>query len=263
MSAVTDYEPELGPNVTAAVVPAVPRPPRRRDNVLAILLAASLAVHLTVFLPSLLGMGKDKETATPREIPIELVQLPPKPAEKPKPPPQAAKPQQPKQQPKQQAAQRKPQPPKQDAQKKPEPPKPAQKPKQEAQKKAEPPKPQKPAQKSVADRMRSLLPISSGALAMPGASADGTDSVSYEDLVLSKVAKAKDDERHKGDPAQATVAFLLDDKGGVAAVMITQASGNPWLDDEAIAMIKRGAPYPPPPPGAKRDFQVTLSLHRV
>lgn len=211
----------------------------RRERVLPLFIGLSLTVHATVFLPSFFHQ-KEKETAR-QEIPVEVVQLPPA-AEKPK--PAAPKPPAPKTQ---QTAQ-KPQP-------KPEP-KTASKPQ---------PKPQvaqKPPQQSGEERMKNLLgPMP--AIALPGATTNGDESVVYSQLVLSKVAKAKKQGRYNGIPGAASVAFSLGDAGDVRDVHIVRASGDPTLDEEAIAMVKRGSPYPPPPPGGRRDYAITLRFQAL
>ena len=239
--------------VESLVGPIAPRPVARRDRVLPILIIASLVVHATVMLPSLLGPG-ETSPVPPHEIPVEIVQLSPKPAEKPKP---AAQPQPP---PRAKAAERP------NVQAKADPPKPAPKPKQVAQKPPPKPSPQKVAAKqpqpkpepaSTSQRLQDLLgPMP--AVALPGVAADGTEGVSYTRLVLSQVAKAKKEGRYQGVPGAASVAFTLGDAGEVATVAIVRPSGDPNLDEEAIAMIKRGAPYPAPPPGGRRDYTITL-----
>lgn len=116
---------------------------------------------------------------------------------------------------------------------------------------------------SPMERMRTLLgepPLGLGAAALPGESEAGTEAASYKQLVLSRVAKAKKEGRYRGIPGYATVAFLIDDKGSVATSKIERESGDPSLDKEAIDMISRGAPYPPPPPGAQRSFVLTLQF---
>lgn len=238
--------------VAAATAPRlVPRDAPRRDRALPIIIVVSLLVHATALL---LFVGRaDRSPAPPREIPIELVQLP-------KPPPPAANP-----------APKQPPSPKQAHS---VPPKPAEKPAARSEKPAPRPAP-KPAEKSaakpkaqearprqsVADRMQALIgPTSLGmpAVAMPGEAADGTDAVSYSQLVLSRIAKAKREGRHQGVPGYSSVAFSLGIAGQVVSASIVGSSGDPALDEEAIAMVHRGEPFPPPPVGGQRDYAITL-----
>jgi len=101
------------------------------------------------------------------------------------------------------------------------------------------------------------------AIAMPGAADDGTEMVSYHQLVLSKVAKAKKEGRYSGIPGTATVSFSLGDGGEVVRCDVIIKSVDPALDAETVAMVHRGAPYPPPPPGAQRDYVITLRFQAL
>lgn len=138
--------------------------------------------------------------------------------------------------------------------------------------KAEPlkPQPQKAAtppesQAQVAERMRRLLgqPQSLDPGALPGESANGTEGATYEQLVMSRLTKALSMERRAGRPGYATVTFVLGEQGEVVSVDLARPSGDPLLDTEATAVVKRGAPYPTPPAGAKRSFTVTLQSRPV
>ena len=121
----------------------------------------------------------------------------------------------------------------------------------------------KPAesQAQVDSRMRRLLglpPSSLDPVALPGESADGTEGATYEQLVMSRLTKAVSTDRHPGRPGFATVTFVLGDHGDVVSAVLDRPSGDPILDNEAIEVVRRGAPYPTAPAGAKREFTVTL-----
>lgn len=240
---MADLADEAAPVVEGTLTPTMPRLASSRDRVLPIFIVASLIVHATVMLPSLVRDITDKVAPPPKEIPVEIVQEVPK-SSAPKPPPskpqKVAQQEAPKPQPKPQPP--KPQPPKPQPLK-PQPPKAAAK--------------QQPRAENVAERLEQLLgPMP--AIALPSASAVGSDEVSYAQLVLSKVAKAKKEGRYQGTPGATSVAFSIGDAGEVVSVAIVRPSGDQSLDDEAIAMVKRGAPYPPPPPGGRRDYAITL-----
>ncbi len=96
------------------------------------------------------------------------------------------------------------------------------------------------------------------AVALPGASDTGTEAVSYQQLVLSQVAKAKKQGRHMGVPGYAGVRFRVAEDGSLEMVKLVVSSGDPTLDIEAEAMIRRAAPFPKPPPGGRRDYGITL-----
>ena len=126
----------------------------------------------------------------------------------------------------------------------------------------------KPAetQEQVDARMRSLLglpPRSLDHAALPGESADGTEGASYEQLVMSRLTKAVSMDRHPGRPGYATVTFVLGEHGEVDSVVLNRPSGDPLLDSEATEVVRRGAPYPVAPAGAKREFTVTLQSKPV
>jgi protein TonB len=78
-------------------------------------------------------------------------------------------------------------------------------------------------------------------------------------------------ERHKRYPPQARgkvgearLAFSIDRGGRVLTSRIVRSSGSPALDEEALALIKRAAPLPPPPAGVPDDrlsFVVPIRYH--
>lgn len=259
-----------------ARAPLLPRLTPSRDHVLPILIALSFAVHATVILPSLLRDGARPPPPVPKEVPVEVVQLPPKPAEKPKPQAKPAPPAQPKTEPSAKQQQIKPaQETKAKAAPKPPPARAAahrQGPRpraQRAQPRASDAKPQQdrqsskdqPQQADGAERMRQLLgPIPPGmdAIALPGTSAEGSIQASYAQLVLSQVAKAKKEGKFHGTPGAASVSFVVGDNGELTSVQIVRPSGDASLDEEAVAMVRRAAPFPVPPPGGRRDYTVTL-----
>jgi protein TonB len=80
-------------------------------------------------------------------------------------------------------------------------------------------------------------------------------------------------ERNKRYPAQAQsrreqgvvqLAFSLDRHGMVVASRVAASSGSAALDEEAIALIRRAQPFPPPPPelaGAQVDLTVPIRFN--
>jgi TonB family protein len=68
-------------------------------------------------------------------------------------------------------------------------------------------------------------------------------------------------QQHYPDEAKAqhiegtvAVAFWVDDRGNLMHLALYRTSGHPILDDEAVASIRRAAPFPPPPPGIPHGF---------
>jgi periplasmic protein TonB len=53
----------------------------------------------------------------------------------------------------------------------------------------------------------------------------------------------------------AVVGFTIGENGGLAAVAIERGSGSATLDQAALDHVRRAAPFPPPPPGAQRQFR--------
>jgi periplasmic protein TonB len=56
----------------------------------------------------------------------------------------------------------------------------------------------------------------------------------------------------------AVVSFTIAEGGGLAALSIARSSGNAEFDRIALAHVQRAAPFPPPPAGAQRRFNVTV-----
>ncbi|MGD0026420.1 MAG: TonB family protein [Xanthobacteraceae bacterium] len=57
----------------------------------------------------------------------------------------------------------------------------------------------------------------------------------------------------RGAQGVVTVAFRIDRQGNVVSSRIAKTSGSAVLDADALAMIKRAAPLPPPPAGIVDD----------
>jgi periplasmic protein TonB len=59
-----------------------------------------------------------------------------------------------------------------------------------------------------------------------------------------------------------TVEFTLDRSGNVISSQVTQSSGSSVLDQEAMAMLTRSAPLPPPPTQVGPDeYRLALPIH--
>jgi protein TonB len=68
--------------------------------------------------------------------------------------------------------------------------------------------------------------------------------------------------RHEQGTAQ--LAFSLDRQGRVTASRIIKSSGSTALDAEAMELVKRAQPFPPPPtdlPGAQVDLSVPIRFN--
>ena len=70
--------------------------------------------------------------------------------------------------------------------------------------------------------------------------------------------------RAHNDKGTAQLAFSLDRQGKVTAARITRSSGSGALDQEALDLVRRAQPFPPPPaamPGAQIDLTVPVRFN--
>lgn len=56
----------------------------------------------------------------------------------------------------------------------------------------------------------------------------------------------------------AQVSFTVAPNGSLAALGLARSSGSAELDQEAVNLIRRAAPFPPPPAGAQRSFTIPV-----
>ena len=101
------------------------------------------------------------------------------------------------------------------------------------------------------------------AVAVPLPSESGGEAVSYNVIVLGLLERAKhypETARQRGAKGVAVIGFVLDGAGGIASVSMLRSSGEADLDAESVALVNRAAPFPPPPPGAKRTFAIETAF---
>ncbi|MEL7152056.1 MAG: TonB family protein [Pseudomonadota bacterium] len=58
----------------------------------------------------------------------------------------------------------------------------------------------------------------------------------------------------------AVVSFRIAANGGLAGLDIARSSGNARLDQAALRHVRRAAPFPPPPPGARTSFNFSYEV---
>ena len=104
------------------------------------------------------------------------------------------------------------------------------------------------------------LPDSFQAVAMSTPTADGDEPVGYTAIVFSQLAKAKGIGRRMGRPGSAGVRFSIDETGKLIRVALAVSSGIKELDAEALAIVRKAAPFPAPPKGSQRDFSANVSF---
>jgi protein TonB len=122
-----------------------------------------------------------------------------------------------------------------------------------------PPKPvEKPKEKKPKQKHASLPSAPStaeqkadrAAAPMPGASSRNSDAVpNWKTQLVARLERYKRyPSEARGEHGVAQLAFSVDRSGGVHDARITRSSGSGILDHEALALVQRAAPLPPPPP---------------
>ncbi len=56
----------------------------------------------------------------------------------------------------------------------------------------------------------------------------------------------------------ATISFQIASNGGLAGLGVARSSGSQALDAAAVELVRRAAPFPPPPAGARRSFTIGI-----
>ena len=83
------------------------------------------------------------------------------------------------------------------------------------------------------------------------ANSNAQAKLSWESLVKGKLNRIKDyplDARSRRRSGMPQVSFSVDAQGRVSNVMLQVRSGTASLDREAVAVVSRAQPLPPPPP---------------
>lgn len=88
------------------------------------------------------------------------------------------------------------------------------------------------------------------------AATDGRAIARYPQLVFRRLSRLRQPNvRFDG---ATVIAFTVSANGGLSRVAVAQSSGNPEFDRMAVAHIQRAVPFPAPPAGAQRSFNVTI-----
>lgn len=148
--------------------------------------------------------------------------------------------------------------------KKPDPPKerPKPKPKPKPRDKSDkPPAPQTSAAPAIdAARAASVAAPSAGA-----ASARSQSTANWRSRLMAHLNRNKRYPAGENGSGKARVAFTIDRAGRVLAARLVGSSGNDRFDEEAVAMVRRASPVPPPPadvPGSSISFTVPVDFTR-
>jgi colicin import membrane protein len=100
------------------------------------------------------------------------------------------------------------------------------------------------------------------AFAAPATAATG-EAINYQLVVGGMLERAKhypESAIRRGAQGTATIGFVVDESGAVASVSLLRSSGEADLDTESVALVRRAAPFPPPPPKAKRSFAIEVAF---
>jgi periplasmic protein TonB len=91
----------------------------------------------------------------------------------------------------------------------------------------------------------------------------GTEDMRYLTVVWGMILRQKHDPvilRARHIHGVVSVGFFLDDTGHLVHEALYRTSGYPEIDAEAIAAVKRAAPFPPPPPGTRPHLVATMEF---
>ncbi len=85
----------------------------------------------------------------------------------------------------------------------------------------------------------------------PAAPNDPSAISGWQGRLIGQLQRAKhypDSAREAAEEGVAAVSFTIDRAGQVLAVHLVRSSGSRALDEEAVALVHRAEPLPPPPP---------------
>lgn len=147
-------------------------------------------------------------------------------------------------------------------------PEPIKKPKPKPKKKAKPKPKKKAAAKASTARPKGATGKKAGTTAKQGRSgksggkqksaATSAAVKKFRRAVQSKITRSS---RRMKTRARGTahVQFTITASGGLASVSLRRSSGNKSLDKAALTAVRRAAPFPKPPKGAGRSFNMPIS----
>ncbi|WP_112311788.1 energy transducer TonB family protein [Pseudogemmobacter bohemicus] len=117
-------------------------------------------------------------------------------------------------------------------------------------------KPKKKASESQAEAKASKQKASGGSSAGSGSAS----AKNYGASVMKKIQRTKKKSPPRGQRGKAVVTLTVTDSGGLAGASIARSSGSAELDAIAVDHVRRAAPFPPPPAGAKRTMNVNIEV---
>ncbi|QGX97596.1 TonB family protein [Roseovarius faecimaris] len=78
----------------------------------------------------------------------------------------------------------------------------------------------------------------------------------YPGKVMQKISRVR--KPRVGSKGTAVVSFKIASNGGLAGLSLARSSGSGALDQAALNVIQKAAPFPPPPKGAQRSFSIKI-----
>lgn len=130
-------------------------------------------------------------------------------------------------------------------------PKPAPKPKQTARGNAK-----RNNTKGAQTAKRAGSATQSGARKKAAAPSGNAAASNYPGQVMVRIARAG--KPRVGSRGTAVIAFSVGNGGQLASARVAQSSGSSTLDQAALALIRKAAPFPRPPAGAQRSFSIRI-----
>ncbi|MFC5325304.1 energy transducer TonB family protein [Bradyrhizobium oligotrophicum] len=89
--------------------------------------------------------------------------------------------------------------------------------------------------------------------------ADGGKEIWIKSLLRQLNTQRRYPARATDEGGTAKVVFRIDRAGHLVSTALVESTGDPALDQEALAMVKRAQPFAPPPPELA-DSELTLLL---
>lgn len=82
----------------------------------------------------------------------------------------------------------------------------------------------------------------------------------YPGLVYRKIQRTR--QKRVGGRGSVRVRFSISSNGRLAGISVARSSGSSKVDKAALAHIRRAAPFPAPPKGARRSFTIPVEIRR-
>jgi protein TonB len=92
------------------------------------------------------------------------------------------------------------------------------------------------------------------------ASSGNAAAANYPGKVFAKIARTR--QRNAGGRGVVHVSFHVSASGQPVRIAVSRSSGNARVDKAALAHVKRAAPFPRPPSGARTRFVIPIEFRR-